>query len=138
MFFSFLMTASVLSHRRFAVFLTLTGSKFAISTSIFFVVVVMQLSFPPIIPPSARIFVVSAITISSGVRICVLSKRSVNSSPCFACLIMRFQLTLFASKKWIGCPDIHINIFEKSTQLFLGCTWRSSIWTLVKKEEELT
>lgn len=136
MFFSYLNSASVLNPSLVQVFLTATGSKFAISTKIFFVFSVTQLSKPPTTQASARIFFLSAITTSVAFKRCSASKRSVNFSPSLAFLTMMSPSTFSASKKCTGCPLIFINKLEKSTQLLIGLLHKSNVCTLEKNHAD--
>jgi hypothetical protein len=135
MFFSNLSSASVLSPNLVQVFLTATGSKLAISTSIFFVFSFTPLSNQPTTQANARILFLSAITMSLDFKICLVSNKSTNISPSFAFLTIISPSTLSASKKCIGCHVVIINKLEKSTRLFLGLDHRSSICNLVKNQD---
>ena len=137
-FFSNLNSASVLNPSLVHVFLTATGSKLAISTKIFFVVSVIQLSSPPTTPASASIFFLSVITISVDFNVCSVSNRSLNFSPSLAFLTIISPSTFSASKKWIGCPLIFIKRLEKSTQLLIGLLQRSNVCNLEKNDADCT
>ena len=137
-FFSNLNSASVLKPNLVQVFLTATGSKFAISTKIFFVFSVIPLSKPPTTPASARIFFLSVMTISVAFKICSVSKRSLNFSHSLAFLTMISPSTFSASKKCTGCPLIFMKRLEKSTRLLIGFDHKSSICNLEKKLACLT
>ena len=138
MFFSNLNSASVLNPSLVHVFLTATGSKFAISTRMFFVVSVIQLSSHQTTPASASIFFLSVMTTSVAFKICSVSNKSINFSPSLAFLTMISPSTFSASKKWIGCPLMIIKRLEKSTQLLIGLLPRSIICNLEKNDDCLT
>ena len=138
MFFSNLIFASVLKSSLFQVFLTWIGSKFAISTRIFWVYSETSLQAHHIIPASASIFSLSFIIISHFSKVCSFQVRSVNFSPHSASVTTIFHSILSASKKWIGWEVKIINKFEKSTQLFLGSCSKSISSSLSLKSDFLT
>lgn len=137
-FFSKRSSASVLRPSLVPVFLTTTGSKFAISTTRCLVSSLIAEDCPPMMPARASIFLLSAITISVAWRLCVAQVRSINSSPSLAILMITSPTMVSASKKCTGCPVRYINIFEKSTQLFLGVCQRSRRISLVWNDDGLT
>jgi hypothetical protein len=98
-FFSYLNSASVLKPSLTQVFLTHTGSKFAISTKIFFVLSVIPESNHHTTHANANTFSSSAITISVACNVCSFSNKSTNFSHSFACLTMILHFILSASKK---------------------------------------
>gem|GEM_PF-2755693 len=97
--FSNLNSASVLKPSLVHVFLTITGSKLAISTKTFFVFSVTQLVFAQITPAKANIFSLSAITMSVSNKLCSFQNKSSNFSQSKAFLTIISPLTLSASKK---------------------------------------
>lgn len=97
--FSNTLRASVRRPKRFPDCLTTAWSNHADSMIIFVVLSDTAESFPHMIHPRARIDTSSAITISLGVSVYVLSLRAVKLSPSFAYLIWIFQVSLSASKQ---------------------------------------
>jgi|GEM_PF-935293 len=98
-FFSKRLRASVLIPSLLPVYLKISHGKLALSSTIFLVVSETDDSFPPIIHPRARIFSLSAITISFSSSSYSLLSRARNFSHNFANLITIAPFTLSLSKQ---------------------------------------
>ena len=102
MSFSKTFNASVLIPSFFPVILIIAWSKWADSIIIFFVESETADSFHQIIHPKAKIFELSAITISFSSSSYCVSFKAKNFSQDFAFLITISQSILSASKIWVG------------------------------------
>ena len=117
--FSNLFDASVLKLSRVDVFLTETGSKFADSTIIRFVLNVTSARLPPFVPAIASGPSSSAITRSSDESSIFSPVSKMISSFGFAFLTSIVPFTRSASKTCMGWPISSITKFAKSTRLLM-------------------